>query len=202
MAADTNSEATPDTGRRSDSALGRKRDSSRTEVILDAAVALLLEFGADGVRVQDVAERAACGTGAIYRRWKTKEALLAEAIRAFPDPEAPRTNDALNDLRALVNVRFAAVIDQPDLLPSLIAAMRSDEGIADAIHDRYSFEPVRQAVERVLGDEHPMIDLLAEIAPALALHRSTFGRDDDQTRDLGAEILSIVSLVAHSADPT
>ena len=181
-------------------ALGRKRDPALTQVILDAAVALLFEAGADGIRVQDVAQRAACGTGAIYRRFETKEALLAEAIRAFPDSEAPTTDDALHDLPTVINVTLAAATDQPDLFPSIIAVMRTDEGIADAVHDRYSYEPIRHAVARVLGDDHPMVDLLAELAPALALHRSTFGRDDTEVRDLGADVLSIVELVARAAN--
>ena len=80
---------TADTGRRPEKTRGRKRDTDRTDAILEAAGDLLLEVGFDRLRIQDVAERAGSGTGAIYRRWPRKEALLAEAIRAMPDPANP-----------------------------------------------------------------------------------------------------------------
>ena len=81
-----------DAGRRPDNTTGRKRDEERTGAILEAAADLLLEVGFDRIRTQDIAERAGAGKGAIYRRWATKEALLAEAIRNMPAGEAPVKN--------------------------------------------------------------------------------------------------------------
>ena len=61
------------TGRRPEPRLGRKQDPSRSEAILAATRALLLERGYDRFTVQDVAGRSEAGVGAIYRRWHNKE---------------------------------------------------------------------------------------------------------------------------------
>ena len=102
------------TARRPEKIRGRKRDTGRTDAILKAAEELLLDIGYDKLRIQDVAERAGSGTGAIYRRWPNKEALVAEAIRNMPDPDAEITDDPVADLRALVNRTCFAAADKPD----------------------------------------------------------------------------------------
>ena len=80
------------TGRRPAASRGRPRDDERTAAILDSATELLLGMGYDKLRIQDVADHAGCGTGAIYRRWKTKEDLVAEAIRNLPMTPPPATD--------------------------------------------------------------------------------------------------------------
>ncbi|MGI9605965.1 MAG: helix-turn-helix domain-containing protein, partial [Acidimicrobiales bacterium] len=84
---------TQEASRRPDNTSGRRRDEQRTDAILEAAADLLLEVGFDRIRTQDVAERAGAGKGAMYRRWPTKEALLAEAIRNMPAMEPPSSDD-------------------------------------------------------------------------------------------------------------
>ena len=95
---------------------GRKRDQDVTDAILSATAELLLEVGFAQIRTQDIAERAGAGKGAIYRRWPTKEALFAEAIRNMPAGEAPATDDPLADLRAIVAERCRQAEAQPDLV--------------------------------------------------------------------------------------
>ena len=111
----------------------RPRDDDRTAAILDSATELLLEMGYDKLRIQDVADRAGCGTGAIYRRWKTKEDLVAEAIRTMDEPEADETGDPIADLRNLIEGKAMEYYGDPDMLPGMIAAMRTHPVIADAV---------------------------------------------------------------------
>lgn len=183
-------------GRRPANPLGRKRDEERTAAILEAAGALLFEQGVDRFSVQDVAVRAGTGKGAIYRRWETKEALIAEAIRNMPQADFPHTDDAVADLRDTIGLRFAALDNQPDLLPSLLTAMRNDPGIADAVDDSYSVEPIRDAIARLIGDNHPHLDLLTELAPALAIHRATMGKQSYSHRSVADDVMTIIELVA------
>src|SRR5688572_28705011 len=117
-------------GRRPEHTLGRKRDDERTQAILDVAAELIAEGGFDRFRIQDVAERAGTGTSAIYRRWETKEALAADAIRAMADPVVPHTDDPRADLRALLVHKLAMAERNPDLLPGAVTAIRGDAGIA------------------------------------------------------------------------
>ena len=95
--ADDGQVAADDIDRRPAAARGRKRDEERTGEILEAAQAVLLDHGFDRFRIQDVATRAGCGTGAIYRRWASKEDLVADAIRTMPDPTGDGRHPAHHD---------------------------------------------------------------------------------------------------------
>ena len=189
------SDTLDETGRRPAHDRGRKRDDDRTAAILEAAGELLMEQGVDAFTVQDVAKRAGSGTGAIYRRWSTKEALIAEAIRAMPEADLPETDDAYEDLRSAIQLKLCAALDQPDLLPGMIAAMRCDEGIASAVDDVYTMDPLRATIARLVGDDHALLDVLTELAPALALYRATFGRNRDSDSALEDDVLAIVDLI-------
>jgi AcrR family transcriptional regulator len=70
---------------------GRPRSASVHRAILDAAVALFVEAGLEGMSVEAVAARAGTGKAAIYRRWPSKEDLVVDAIsQAFA--AAPTTD--------------------------------------------------------------------------------------------------------------
>lgn len=187
-----------DDARRPPKAKGRKRDPGRTTAILDAAAKLLLEVGFDRFRIQEVAERAGCGTGAIYRRWSSKEALLAEAIRNLRDSKLPQTGDPIADLRALVRRECDRHADKPDRVPGLVSAMRSDEGIRDAVREGYSVAGFRDAIARVVGEDSPHLDVLAELTPALALLRSVFAPKTLTPEAMTDSILSLIDAVVSS----
>lgn len=55
-------------------------DRSRDPAILDAALAALAEHGYDDTNMNDIAARAGVGKAAIYRRWSSKAALIADAL--------------------------------------------------------------------------------------------------------------------------
>ncbi|MEB3031125.1 TetR/AcrR family transcriptional regulator [[Mycobacterium] nativiensis] len=62
--------------RRTDGRLDRTRDPA----ILDAALAALTENGYHDTNMNDIAARAGVGKAAIYRRWSSKAALIADAL--------------------------------------------------------------------------------------------------------------------------
>ncbi|WP_444932895.1 TetR/AcrR family transcriptional regulator [Microbulbifer sp. JTAC008] len=186
------------TNRRADNTRGRKRDSGRTEAILKAAATQLLEMGFDRFRIQDVADRAGSGTGAIYRRWPTKEALIAEAIRNMPADEALATDDPLADLRALVLPRYISALEKPGLVPGLVAAMRADEGIEQAVKDGFSIEHLRSTIARIIGEDHPHLDILTELSPAIALFRAAFTPETIEPERMVEEYISLVLTVSKS----
>lgn len=187
-----------ETNRRPDNTRGRKRDSGRTEAILKAAAALLLDVGFDRFRIQDVADRAGCGTGAIYRRWSTKEALLTEAIRNMPADEALLSDDPLADLRAMVLPRYINAQRKPDLVPGLVAAMRADEGIEQAVKEGFSIEHLRSTLARIIGDDHPQLNILTELSPAVALFRSAFTPEAIDPEKMIDEYIGLVVTVAEA----
>jgi AcrR family transcriptional regulator len=53
------------------------------QAILRAALELFIEHGVAGASIEKIARQAGVGKTSIYRRWSTREALLAQAIEAF-----------------------------------------------------------------------------------------------------------------------
>ena len=60
---------------------GRPRAEGCTAEILVAAIEVFEEVGYANLRIQDIADRAGAGLATIYRRWPTKQALIADALR-------------------------------------------------------------------------------------------------------------------------
>jgi AcrR family transcriptional regulator len=189
---------TEDTGRRPDKPTGRKRDADLTAAILKAAGVLLLDVGFDRLRIQDVADQVGAGRGTIYRRWSTKEALLAEAIRALPDYQPDITDDPVADLRAIVDRRCFSAYKNPDLVPGLISAMRADSDIEQAVKDGYTVEYLRDAIARIIGRDNPHIAVLTELTPAIVLHRSTYASESFDPVATAEEIMALIQSFAES----
>ncbi len=59
---------------------GRPRSAAADKAILQAAIKLFRQHGFDGVTFEEVAEAAAVARTTVYRRWSTKEDLIAQAI--------------------------------------------------------------------------------------------------------------------------
>lgn len=73
---------------------GRPRDPGTDTAILNAALELFVERGVEGTSMEQVAKRAGVGKLTVYRRWKTKEELLAQAIEEWVRAEvAPSAAD-------------------------------------------------------------------------------------------------------------
>ena len=77
----------------------------------------------------------------------------------------------------------------------MLSAMRASPEIAAAADECYTLEPYRSTIARIIGDDHPLLDALAELAPAFALHRASFDGEVDQER-LVDEVMAIVTAVA------
>lgn len=69
---------------------GRPREPHTDAAILRAALELFTAHGAAGASIEQIARRAGVGKLTVYRRWRTKEELLAAAVRsalgAIPEP--------------------------------------------------------------------------------------------------------------------
>jgi len=180
-----------ETGRRPEPRLGRKQDPSRSEAILAATRELLLERGHDRFTVQDVANRSEAGIGAIYRRWPNRESLVAEAIRAGGDLSYERSSDAEADLIDIVKNRAALATSHPDFIPGAVSAMRTHPEIQDAMRQIQTTDAYREILSRLVGADHPHLELLAELAPAIIVYRSVFGGPLDPEA-FSQEILSLV----------
>ena len=188
--------------RRPEPRLGRRQNPELDDAILDATRELLFERGYDSFGTRDVADRAGTGSGAIYRRWPNKEALVAEAITTGPDPAPEPTDDPSADLADLIRDRAALAIRHPDLVPGLVTAMRTSPDINQAMQQRHTIEPYREILSRLLGPNHPHVDLLAEVAPALIVHRTIFNSPniDLDPDHLSTQLASLIAALAATTD--
>lgn len=62
---------------------GRPRDPALDTAILTAALDLFIEQGISAMSMEQIAKRAGVGKPTLYRRWSTKEALVADAIETL-----------------------------------------------------------------------------------------------------------------------
>lgn len=183
-------------GRRPESRLGRKQDEELGEAILTATRALLLERGYDSFNTRDVAERAETGSGAIYRRWSSKEYLVAEAIRTGGDLTYDQSDDPAADLINLIENRATLATTNPDFVPGVVSAMRASAEIKAAMLEIYTITAYREILSRLLGDDHPHLELIAELAPAIIVHRTIFDGSNLDPEQLSKDVLALVQALA------
>jgi AcrR family transcriptional regulator len=167
---------------------GRPRSSEANDAILTAAIALVREMGYDDVTVEAIAERAGVGKATIYRRWPSKEPLVAEAIgrivRVIPIPD---TGTLRGDLRLLMRSAARMYGDPATrlLLSGLVAAMSRNASIATAVRSGFVGtwrSAVAQVVERAAerGDLRRGVDagFVNDLLSGPLLHRFLIEGDE------------------------
>jgi AcrR family transcriptional regulator len=78
---------------------GRPRSAHSHQAILEATLALFAEVGLQGLSIEAIAERAGVGKTTIYRRWSTKEDIIADALDLFrAEHPIPDTGNIRDDL--------------------------------------------------------------------------------------------------------
>ena len=154
-------------GPSADRQLGRPREPRADRAILAAALGLMAERGLHDLSMDDVARRAGVGKAAIYRRYRSKDELIAAAIAELvSEIEVPDTGSTRDDLLALmrdaVEVYSGAVA--ASAMPSLVEAMSRDRELAHAVREGF-LAGRRTALQAVLergverGDLRPDLDV-------------------------------------------
>lgn len=137
---------------RTDGRLDRTRDPA----ILDAALACLTEHGYNATNMNDIAERAGVGKAAIYRRWSSKAALMADALVYWRpdllDVDAPNTGSLTGDFDLLVEraTRNDASLVSNDLILRVAVEAAHDPDLASALDDLMLLRG-RRVISAILG---------------------------------------------------
>jgi AcrR family transcriptional regulator len=134
-------------------ARGRPRSAEAHAGILDAAIALTREVGFDALAMDAIAARAGVGKATVYRRWKTKESLIAEALeRLVRSTSVPDTGDVERDLIKLVQGNATMHRDPATgmLFSGLVAAMARSPAIANAVRSGF-IATRRNAMRQVIA---------------------------------------------------
>jgi AcrR family transcriptional regulator len=135
---------------------GRPRDPSLTDRVLSAALTEYARTGWAAFTFDGVARQAAVGKAALYRRWPTKEHLLADAIESHTRPiVTPDTGSLRGDAQAVATALLRHYLD-----PAGWATLRI---VVDAATGPISFGPFR---ERIVAIHQTGADRMIERAIA------------------------------------
>lgn len=132
---------------------GRPVEERPRRAALEAVLDLIVERGITGVTTNAVAERARISKATMYRRWRSKDALVAAAISTLVDREIaiPDTGTLQGDVHELL-AAAVALYSTPRaaaLMPELVAGMARDGELADAVRNSL-LAARRGALDRVL----------------------------------------------------
>src|ERR1700684_1701814 len=83
--------------------VGRPREARADEAILTATLRLMAERGVRDLRMDDVAEHAGVGRATIYRRYRSKDELVSDAVATLvSEITIPDSGSTRADLMALM----------------------------------------------------------------------------------------------------
>lgn len=167
---------------------GRPRDPGNDVSILQAALDLLIERGVDGASIEAIARHAGVAKMTVYRRWQSKDDLLAAALEyargtdASP-PEAPRSlNELVTSVAQLLgSARFRA------LTARIIGAAVEHPNLVNTYRQQYL---------------QPRMDVLAEAArAAIVSGQLPAGTDPTVVEDVFSSAISFVLVRGDDATP-
>lgn len=176
----------------------------RERELLAAALDVLRDVGYGRFTVDAVVARARASKTTVYRRWPTKERLVAAAFRAtLADAPEPADHGSLPaDLVEILTGLRVELDRYGDVIAGLVGELRRSPELAVAIREDYvtgRVQAVVRAVERARerGEIAPGtdIELLWQLGPAVLFYRVLLADepvDDALVRDL-------VDLIARAA---
>jgi AcrR family transcriptional regulator len=166
---------THDTFRRGEkSGPGRPRSPATDQAILRAALELFIQYGIDGVNVERIAASAGVARTTVYRRWSSKEALLAQAIaaaRGAADEQAAEEGGELTALAQRLITALAEMVTAPEyrtLVARLIGSLPSSPELLATYWDAY-MAPRREWVGQILRQQQEQGYIRGDADPEMLL---------------------------------
>jgi AcrR family transcriptional regulator len=194
---------------------GRKIDHSRDAVILDATLELLAEVDFTKLTMAMVATRAKAGKGTVYRRWKSKEELVLDAIGRMKESaldleQLPDTGTLRGDLLALyLPGPEGAAEQQVKIIAGLTSLLSVNQAFVDATHAAL-IEPwaaahlayLRRSVDRGEIPREVNIEVLSELVARLAAYRTIIERKPFTEQFLASTVDDILLPALHYTEPS
>jgi AcrR family transcriptional regulator len=159
-------------------ATGLRADAQRNlESILEAAAAVFAEEGLDA-SVADIARRAGVGQATIFRRFATKEELIAAVLTSKLTDLLEAARDALETRRAWDGLRL--------FMETATELNVNDRGLFEAVAEQFLRDP---RFLELHGRLHAIVDELVKRAKA----------DGDLRRDVCAQDIPVLACSAAQA---
>jgi AcrR family transcriptional regulator len=149
---------------------GRPRSARSDRAIWQATLELLSEVGFDAMSIEGIAARAGAGKTTIYRRYSSKEELVADAIENVREEVLiPDTGSWQGDLEALIE-NAARITLSPlgrQTVAMIISSASSNPQFAQIYWTKY-LQPRREAFAIVLERAQARNEIRADLDPGLA----------------------------------
>jgi AcrR family transcriptional regulator len=197
----------------SDRVPGRPRDPAADAAILRAATELFIDQGIEGANIEQIAKRAGVARATIYRRWRDKEELLAQAIFELGRKNPEYGIEALehvsaDELSKLLLEGFINTLASPQfrkLVFRIIGSIPSHPALL-SIYLNTHVLPWRQAIARALerireaGElpESTDVDVLLEMLNGAVINRMLLPENDvsfEETRQWAFRLLRQAGLI-------
>ena len=149
--------------------LGRPRSNQSHQAILQATLELLAEVGFERMSIEAIATCAGVGKTTIYRRYNSKEELVADAIESLrAEVVIPDTGTLWGDMDALIH-NAAQITLNPvgrQAVAMIISSASSNSQFAQIYWTKY-LQPRRQAFEVVIERAKTRNEVQENLDPAL-----------------------------------
>jgi AcrR family transcriptional regulator len=161
--------------------LCRRRGAALEAAIYQAVLQQLSTVGFGAMTIEGIAAAARTGKAAIYRRWPSKEELVADTLdNVLPSLNLPRDSGNVRSDIAQIFDLMTATMESPagGAMQALLGELGHDHDFIKTLHERVlaprkalMLEILRRGVER--GDVRPdaVKPVIAEAGPALLVHR-------------------------------
>jgi AcrR family transcriptional regulator len=119
---------------------GRPVEERPRQAAIAAARELIAEHGIHGLTTNAVAERAGISKATMYRRWRSKQEMVADAVADLvSDIALPDTGSTRGDLLALMRGAVAVYSGSVEarVMPSLVDAMSRDAELAHMVREGF-----------------------------------------------------------------
>jgi AcrR family transcriptional regulator len=120
--------------------VGRPREARADEAILTATLRLMAERGVRDLRMDDVAEHAGVGKATIYRRYRSKDELVSDAVATLvSEITIPDTGSTRADLMALMTqaVELYSGSLAARLMPAILEETRRNPELARTVRGQF-----------------------------------------------------------------
>lgn len=166
---------------------GRPRSQKVHQAILEATRKLIMESGIHQVSMEAVASRAGVGKTTIYRRWSSKEELIAEAFGSLTDEVViPDTGSILDDIKELINNILTVYTDNIHVfsMANVLAGAIGNKDLMDIYWEKFVM-PRRDAFIHVLERgkslgklRHDLdVEIIVDILGGLLVYQLLFSPD-------------------------
>ena len=148
---------------------GRPRSIKSQRAMLQATLELLGELGYEAMSIEAIASRAGVGKSTIYRRYKGKEELVADAIESIrQEVIIPDTGSLESDIDRLIKSAAQITLNATgkQAVAMIIASAASSQSFAQIYWEKY-LQPRREAfaivIERAKKRDEIKADLDADL---------------------------------------